>query len=202
MRIILFTLITFITINAYGQMPFGTPAKGKGKISGGVVDSISKQPVEYVTVALHKSGKDTPVDGSLSDSKGMFTLKEVKNGTYDLHVSYLGYTSKIISNILISDSLPEKMLGKIIISPEQKLLDEVVITGQQALIENKIDRIVYNATKDISNKGGTAADVLRKVPTLSVDLDGNVSMRGSQSIRVLINGKPSGVMSSSVSEAR
>jgi len=201
MRIILFTLITFITINAYGQMPFGTPAKGKGKISGGVVDSISKQPVEYVTVALHKSGKDTPVDGSLSDSKGMFTLKEVKNGTYDLHVSYLGYSSKIISNILISDSLPEKMLGKIIISPEQKLLDEVVITGQQALIENKIDRIVYNATKDISNKGGTAADVLRKVPTLSVDLDGNVSMRGSQSIRVLINGKPSGVMSSSVSEA-
>ena len=166
-------------------MPFGGAIKGKGKISGGVVDSISKQSLEYVTIALFKKGKESPVDGSLTDSKGMFSLIEVKNGTYDLKISYLGYTTITIPNIVISDSLPERMLGKIIVSPEQKMLDEVVIVGQQSLIENKIDRLVYNATKDVSNKGGTAADVLRKVPTLSVDLDGNVSMRGSQNIKVL-----------------
>ena len=201
MRLILFTLITFFSLNVFGQMPFGGAIKGKGKISGGVVDSISKQSLEYVTIALFKKGKESPVDGSLTDSKGMFSIIEVKNGTYDLKISYLGYTTITIPNIVISDSLPERMLGKIIVSPEQKMLDEVVIVGQQSLIENKIDRLVYNATKDVSNKGGTAADVLRKVPTLSVDLDGNVSMRGSQNIKVLINGKPSGVMSSSVSEA-
>lgn len=198
--LILFLLALSCTIHA--QMPFNMmQTKGKGRISGGVVDSISKQEIEFVSVAVYRQGNSTPVDGALTDKSGMFNIKELKNGVYDVHINFLGYQNKVISNIKVSDSIPDQMLGKIYISPESKLLNEVVVTGEQGLVENKIDRMVYNAGKDISNKGGNAADVLRKVPTLSVDLDGNLSMRGSSSIRVLINGKPSAVMASSVADA-
>lgn len=200
----LFVLVSLIfSLTASAQMPFsmGANVKGKGKISGGVIDSSSREVIEYVTVALFRQGNDKPVDGVITDNKGVFRLNEIRNGTYTLKMSFLGYDTKLIENIVISDSVPEHMLGRVILSETPRLLDEVVITGQQSLVENKIDRLVYNATKDISNKGGTAADVLRKVPTLSVDLDGNLSMRGSQNVRVLINGKPSTVMSSSISEA-
>jgi len=202
MRIILLTLISFISLSLSAQLPFGgMPAKGNGRISGGIVDSLSRQPVEFVSIALYRKGKTDPVDGALTDGKGMFNIRELRNGTYNVHISYLGYLNKTIENVVLSDSLPEQMLGKILISPEPKVLDEVVITGEKGLVESKIDRMVYNASKDFTNKGGTAADVLRKVPTLSVDLDGNVSMRGSQNIRVLVNGKPSAVMASNVAEA-
>ena len=198
--LILFLLALSCTIHA--QMPFNMmQTKGKGRISGCVVDSISKQEIEFVSVAVYRQGNSTPVDGALTDKSGMFNIKELKNGVYDVHINFLGYQNKVISNIKVSDSIPDQMLGKIYISPESKLLNEVVVTGEQGLVENKIDRMVYNAGKDISNKGGNAADVLRKVPTLSVDLDGNLSMRGSSSIRVLINGKPSAVMASSVADA-
>jgi len=200
-----YTVLFFLSlwsIGLFAQLPFGgMSAKGVGKMSGGIIDSISREPVQYVSIALHKAGKTDPIDGVLTDNKGMFYFKELRNGKYDVYISYLGYQRKTIANVMISDSLSDQMLGRIFISPEAKLLNEVVIKGEQGLVENKIDRMVYNASKDISNKGGNAADVLRKVPTLSVDLDGNLSMRGSQSIRVLINGKPSTVMASSVADA-
>ncbi len=199
-----FILFSFLVLSfaLQAQMPFNVmQTKGNGVISGGIIDSLSKQPVEYVSVAVYKKGNATPVDGGLTDNKGMFKIKELKNGAYDVHINFLGYENKIIQNVRVSDSIPDQMLGRIYISPESKMLNEVVVTGEQGLVENKIDRMVYNAGKDISNKGGNAADVLRKVPTLSVDLDGNLSMRGSSSIRVLINGKPSAIMASSVADA-
>jgi len=188
---------------AQAQLPFGgmSAAKGKGRISGGVIDSISRSALEYVTISLRKAGETQPIDGVVTDGKGMFALKEIKNGVYDVKVSFIGYEDKLFRNITINDSLSTQMLGKVILAPVQKLLDEVTITGKQMLVENKIDKIVYNASADITNKGGNAADLLRKVPTLSVDLDGNVYMRGSQNIKVLINGKPSAVMAANVSEA-
>lgn len=200
----IFTVMLFLAGTALvGQIPMGSfvQPKGKGKISGITLDSLSGKPIEYASIAIFRSGSDKPIDGALTDDKGQFDLIELRNGTYDLRISSLAFVAKDIKGLIISDSVPVRSLGQILVTPVDKVLDEVNITGQSALVENKLDKTIYNAGKDISNKGGNAGDVLRKVPGLSVDLDGNIFMRGSQNIKVLINGKPSAVMASNVAEA-
>src|SRR5690606_20954269 len=123
-----------------------------------------------------------------------FRIDNVAAGKYRITVSFIGYTTKIIDPIITTGGKPDLNLGTIILSPNSKVLKEVLVEGQAALVENKIDKLVYNAEKDVTISGGNATDVLRKVPLLSVDYEGNVSLRGSSNIRVLINGKPSGTM--------
>ena len=101
----------------------------------------------------------------------------------------------------LRDSRNNLDLGTIVIHPSIQVLKEVTITGQKQLIEEKADRTIYNAENDATAKGGDATDVLRRVPMLSVDLDGNVSLRGSNNVKVLINNKPSTITASSISDA-
>lgn len=201
----LFLLATFLISGLTLQAQFGlsgmSSKPGVGKITGGIMDSLSKQPMEYVTVSLRTAGTTKPIDGVITDKNGKFELKNIKNGKYDVFITFIGYQDKLIPGVSISDSISYQMLGKMNMSPSQQVLDGVTITGQKSIVENKIDKLVYNASTDATNRGGNAGDVLRKVPTLSVDLDGNLYMRGSSNIKVLINGKPSAVMASNVSEA-
>lgn len=173
--------------------------KGNSKITGSIVDSTTSKNVEFASVALLDTKTGKPVDGTMADEKGKFTLSKVAAGTFKLQITFIGYTTKDINVTLAKGQ--ELDLGNVLISSSAKLLNEVTVTGQAALIEEKVDRLVYNAEKDIAAKGGDATDVLRKVPLLTVDLDGNVSLRGSQNIRVLINNKPSTIVASSVADA-
>ncbi|RDV13985.1 TonB-dependent receptor [Pontibacter diazotrophicus] len=168
------------------------------RITGTVVDAATQQPVPYATIALVNPATSKPVDGTMADGQGKFSLEKVASGTYRVAVSFIGYEAKTI-DIEVKNAAVD--LGKITISSTAKALQEVVVEGQRAMIEEKVDRTVYNAENDESNRGGDAADVLRKVPMLSVDLDGNVSMRGSQNIRVLINNRPSTITAGSVADA-
>ncbi len=172
-----------------------------GKISGVVTDASTSKPVEFANVVLYNSGKEKPLDGTLTDEKGSFKLKNIKNGKYKIIISFLGYKDYIADSIEISDKKLSADLGMIRFTVGAQTLKEVNVEAEQSLIETKIDRIVYNAEKDLTSKGGNAADVMRRVPMVSVDLDGNVMLQGTANIKVLINNKPSSIMASSIADA-
>jgi outer membrane receptor protein involved in Fe transport len=200
-RLLLLIIVFCAAFTAKAQ--FGAGGGGSsivGRISGTVVDSLTKKPVDYATISLFKSGAKTPINGVLTDEKGNFKFDNIRAGAYKITVSFIGYPTKTIDPITTTAAKPDNNMGNVIIAPSARALKEVQVVGQAALIENKIDKIVYNAEKDLTSAGGNATDVLQKVPLVSVDMNGNVALRGDQNVRVLINGKPSGATSASLSD--
>lgn len=187
----------------YAQIP-GDPAgtslrkKGIGKITGKVLDTEGGSGVEFATISLFL--KEELIDGTITDNDGKFALNELIDGNYTLEISFLGYDKIVVDDVLIEKERSVN-LDDVYLSESATMLDEVTVTGQRAFIEEKVDRMIYNAEKDNLAKGGDAADVLRKVPLLSVDLEGNVSLRGNSNVRVLINNKPSTIVAANISDA-
>lgn len=200
----IFCLLFSTILNA--QMPgMGGSGGGAkfydGKISGQVLDGLSGAPVEFANIALFERGSTKPVDGTITDVKGNFRLKNIRNGRYKISVSFLGYNTMDIDSVVIAEGKTAVDLGKINLESKAHLLNEAQVDGEKQLIETRIDKLVYNAEKDITVKGGNATDVLRKVPMVQVDLDGNVMLQGTQNVKVLINNKPSSLTAGSVAEA-
>jgi outer membrane receptor protein involved in Fe transport len=193
-------LSPFAGLMAKSIKPLNYVADGISSVTGTIIDSASRKPVDYATVSIIDQNTGKVVSGSIADAKGQFTAGRLPTGTYRLKISFIGYTDKIVSDLHVDSTVTLK-LGNILISPSSKTLQEVQVTAKRALIEEKIDRTVYNAENDLTARGGDATDVMKRVPMVSVDMDGNVSVRGSQNIKVLINGKPSAMMSASVSDA-
>ena len=177
------------------------PARGNGKISGTVLDQDNQSPIPYATVALISHETQKPIDGTVADEQGHFLLKNVATGTYRLTISFIGYATRDFDSLEITEKEHTVDLGTLLLASETKELDEVVVQGQRDLIEEKVDRTVYNAENDQTTKGGDATDVLKRVPMLSVDMSGNVYLRGSQNIKVLIDNKPSSITATSVGDA-
>ncbi len=173
---------------------------GKGKVTGTIVDADSNTPVEFTTIAINNPKTNKPIDGTIADSKGKFVIKGIPNGNYIVVISFIGFET-IRQEISITDKTWDVDLGTISLHSSAELLETVTVVGQKTLIEEKVDRMIYNAENDNTAKGGDAADVLKRVPLLTVDLDGNVSIRGSQNIRVLINNRPSTITAGSVADA-
>ena len=174
--------------------------RGNAKLTGIVTDSTTGKPVEFASIALINTQTKKPIDGTVADDKGKFTLSKLPQGDFQLLISFVGYRNKTVSSVKL-DRKGDINLGAIKLAADVRTLKEVEVVGQASLVEEKVDRLVYNADKDITAKGGDATDVMRKVPLLSVDLDGNVSLRGSSNVRVLINNKPSTIVASSVADA-
>ncbi|HVW98569.1 MAG TPA: TonB-dependent receptor [Mucilaginibacter sp.] len=198
--IIIAIICSFFTVaNAQIGLGGGGPSI-VGKISGTVIDSLTKKPLDYASVGLYHSGGKAPITGVITDDNGNFKLDNIKAGNYKIVITFIGYPSKTIDPVTTTASKPDNNIGTIMVSPGAQALKEVKVTGQAALIENKIDKIVYNAEKDVTAGGGNATDILGKVPLVTVDINGNVSVRGDQNVKVLINGKPSGATSTSLSD--
>ncbi|MBC7893325.1 MAG: carboxypeptidase regulatory-like domain-containing protein, partial [Sphingobacteriaceae bacterium] len=194
-----------------GQRPAEQPApipgtandptpRGNSRITGYVVDSSITKAIEFASIALYSKATNKPVDGAAADDKGKFTISRVTAGDYKLLITFIGFNTKTLDNIRVERGQTLD-LGVVKLAPQVTTLDEVTVTGQRALVEEKVDRLVYNADRDALAKGGDATDILRKVPLLSVDLDGNVQLRGNSNIRVLINNKPSTIIAQSVADA-
>ncbi|MDB5108981.1 MAG: TonB-dependent receptor, partial [Mucilaginibacter sp.] len=201
-RIIILITIFCSILSAKAQMVAGTGGGSAlvGRISGTVIDSVTRQPMEYTTISIFRSTGKAPINGVLTDTKGNFKLDNVHPGVYRIEVSFVGYPTKVVNNVTTTPSKLDKNMGAILVSPSSKALKEVQVTGSKALVENRIDKIVYNAEKDLTAAGGNATDVLQKVPLVAVDINGNVSVRGDGNVRVLINGKPSGSTASNLAD--
>jgi len=167
-----------------------------GKVSGIVVDSATKQPAEFASVALIRMRDSVPVAGTLTDEKGNFAITEVPFGRFILKVSSLGFGNYSSAPLMIKGDANEIDMGKILIHSTVKRLKEVEISGEKSEYVNSLDRKVYNLDKNIVNTGGTATEVLRNIPSVTVDIDGNISLRGSGNVNVLVDGKPSGITGS------
>ncbi|MEO6849531.1 MAG: carboxypeptidase-like regulatory domain-containing protein, partial [Mucilaginibacter sp.] len=162
-------------------------------VKGTVKDSVTRLPVEMATVSLMENGQ--AVKFVAAGLNGQFQFETAEMDNYSIKVSFVGYdnyTSKLLNG---SQNL------SIYIKSTASSLNEVTITGKKALIQNKGDKLVYNAAADVSNKAGSATDVLRKVPLLTVGSDGEVKMRGNANIKVLLNGMPSGMMAKNLKDA-
>ena len=175
-------------------------------VIGKVVDSASAKAINMVVVDLVKLGDKPMAEGGVSDTTGNFKLVLKSGyGKYLIRLTAVGYPVLEISDTLtLSAENPRFNCGLIYMSRTEEFAEkmegaEIRVSGP--VIENKIDRLVYNAGQDITSKGGSASDLLAKVPMVEVDMDGNVSIRGSRNLRVLINGRPSGMMAGSVADA-
>jgi ferric enterobactin receptor len=169
------------------------------EITGTILDSASKLPIEYSTISLFEEGIEKPVSGTISNGQGKFKLEVYKAGYFSILVESIGYVSYSARHILL-DKVGFKNLGKILLIKKITSLQAVTVIQSQKLIENKIDKMVFNAEKDLTSQGGVATDILKKIPQVSVDVDGNVELAGSSSIRFLIDGKPSTAFGSNITD--
>ena len=178
----------------------GNQPKGNSKITGYIINETVSKAVEYASVALYDKTNGKAVDGTMADDKGKFVMSKLAPGFYKLMISFIGFENKTVDSLTIVKG-QDLDLGVIKLKESVRQLDEVTVTAEKSLIEERVDRLVYNAEKDLTARGGDASDVLRKVPMLSVDFDGNVTLRGTSNIKVLINNKPSTIVASSIADA-
>ncbi|HRO44794.1 TonB-dependent receptor [Agriterribacter sp.] len=184
-----------------GLAPYGTAQQvAKQYILTGVLkDSATSKAVAYATIGVW-NGQNEHIASTYSLESGAFKTALPEPGKYRLEISFVGYSTKEVYIELAAGQLMLK-LDDILLVQGSDYLQEVKITAVKRLVEQRPGMLVYNAENDVTNKGGTAADVLRKAPVLNVDAQGNVSMRGNNNLKILINGKYSGQMARSVADA-
>lgn len=166
-------------------------------ISGKVIDESSRRPMEFVNVTVRRASDSTISAGTETDSKGNFVVQNISEGEYFLKLSFIGYKDKVTPIHKIDKSNKPWNLGVLALTEGSVSLDEVIITAQKALFTNSIDRKVYNVGQDIMSKSGSTSELLQSIPSVEVDIEGNVSLRGSPSVLILINGKSSPLMAKS-----
>ncbi len=163
-----------------------------------VRDASSHQPLERATVFVTIAGTKKTYRSAFTDNAGIFVLDHLPPATYSLTVGYAGYTPYNEQLTITEGTTVEK---EILLHTLSKTLNTVQVTAQKKLVEHKIDRLVYNVEKDVTSQGGMAADVLRKVPQVTVDASGNVELLGNPSVQFLIDGKPSTIFGTNIADA-
>ncbi|MBK9042168.1 MAG: TonB-dependent receptor [Saprospiraceae bacterium] len=157
------------------------------KITGKVIDKPSGLPMEFATITFQHVRRPEILTGSLTNDKGVFEM-DIPKGIYNVTIEYISYGRIEIKNKEITASGD---LGVFELSPNEQLLDELTVRAEKTAVEMKLDKRVYNLGQDLMVKGGSASDVLNNVPSVAVDAEGNVSLRGNESVRILIDGRPS-----------
>lgn len=173
-----------------------TIPESKAELSGKVIDSLTQNPMSYVTVGLYDQKDSLLVTGTVTDDKGEFLLKNVSFGNYYLQVSFIGYTSKYYSDFKLTEENDKIKLGFFQLAPAKELLESVEINADKPLVTYEIDKKVVNVEDMNTVASATALEVLENIPSITVDIDGNVSLRGSSGFTLLIDNVPTNMPAS------
>ena len=176
----LFLLLHFFTISVFANVT----------IQGRIIDAGTQQPIEFVTVSIYNPATSKNLAGALTNQDGVFNIASVANGTYELRISFVGY-SPFNKEFNVNGS--DVRFGNIPLTEDSKMLKEVQVVGQGSQMRFDIDKKVFSVDQNIAAAGGSATDVLQNIPSVDVDNDGNISLRNNASVEVWINGKPSGL---------
>ena len=191
-KVYLFLLLTSFSL--FSQQNSGGNFQGYAnmnfKVSGLVIDSETSEPLEYATISLKAKNNPDKVFGGITDENGKFSV-DVNPGMYDLTIDYISFISYSNQNLLVRGNTD---IGNIPLDLDVSVLDEVEVRAERTQVEIRLDKKIYNVGQDITVKGGNVSDVLANIPSIDVDFDGNISLRGNSNVRILINGKPSGLV--------
>jgi len=188
MKRILLSLLTAILVFS----AFATENEGemkKGGIKGFVIDSDTKAPLEYATIAV-KNKLTNKLDGTISDQSGFFRIADLDFGKYSIEVTFIGYKTTALPEFELTSKNNFIDLGQVVLAPASQNLDEVVVVSDRPTVSYKIDKKVINVSQQHTSASGTAVELLETIPSVTVDIEGNVSLRGSSSFTVLIDNKP------------
>ncbi len=180
MKNFLFLSFCFLTILSNAQ---------NSAVSGRILDATDNGPLEYASVAVYNLNDSTLITGGITNRSGNFRIDKLKQGNYYLQAHFLGYESKTTNSFSLGEG-QTLQIGSISLSPARQLVNEVNVTGNRINAMNKVDKQTYHAEQFESAKGGSAIDVLRNMPSIAVNGEGVITVRGSSGFLVLINGKP------------
>ncbi|WP_185152749.1 TonB-dependent receptor domain-containing protein [Fulvivirga aurantia] len=194
MRIRILLLLIFISSQLAAQQ---NQRRGTGenpfKVIGVVLDEQTGQPLEYATISLLKAADSTLVDGAITNAQGQFEIKG-KPGPHILRLQFISYETKFIDNIVFNRENRVVDAGTLTLSSDTETLDEVVVSANKSQMQLELDKRVFNVGEDLANIGANASEIMDNLPSVSVDVEGNISLRGSSNVRILVNGKPSGLV--------
>jgi ferric enterobactin receptor len=190
-RFACFGILLFISL---AVVKVSAQAPGNGLVKGKILDSLSSAPVSFATIRIFKTSDNKLINGDISHDAGEFEI-EIPFGLYYAEIDFMGYESRKIKNIKLSQENSTNDLGTIRLTTSVSTLDEIVVQADKSTMELSLDKKVFNVGKDLANAGGSANDILMNIPSVSVDPEGTVKLRGSDNVRILIDGKPSGLVS-------
>lgn len=206
-----FAFITLLLLFQVGSHLQAQPPKGGGNGSGsrgsgqtpttgvnGMILDAQNNPIPYASVAIYSAKDSTLKKGAATNINGQFKIA-LRPGKYYASISMLAHQDKIIPDLKVQDAFIP--LGKIVLEADEIALEAIDIVGEKSTMQLKLDKRVFNVGKDLASKGGNVTELLDNVPSVNVDIDGNVSLRGSENVRILIDGKPSGLVGISSTDA-
>jgi len=171
---------------------FGLYAQSTAVISGKIIDGSTAESLPFATIALYQAAPQEMVSGALSDETGLFTLEGIPAGKYQLICSFVGYETDSIA-VLVGEKNTIYDIGKVMLSPAAAQLEEVVIAAEKATVGSNLDKKSFDLSDQIAQTGGSVLDAMKALPSVTVDQDGNVLLRGSDQVAILVDGKQSGM---------
>ena len=185
----IFILVSFISINCQSSF-----AQNPATVKGRIVDSLSSGALSYATIQIYESKQKKLVNGNVSADSGDFSI-DIPYGRYYALIEFAGYSAHTTREFVLSAQNSKHDLGLIRLASRAAMLKEVIIEAEKSYMQLSLDKKIFTVGKDLANAGGSATDILTNIPSVSVDAEGNVKLRGSDNVRILIDGKPSGLVS-------